>query len=127
MKTTLLDFLKWDELDLIPVITQEASSGDVLMFAWMNRASLAATLECGYVVYWSRSRQKLWYKGEQSGHRQKVIELRCDCDQDVLLLKVEQTGGIACHTGRHSCFFYRYLQNSWQEVDAVLKDPSEIY
>ena len=92
----------------MPVIAQEAASGDVLMFAWMNREALAKTVELGEAVYWSRSRKKLWHKGEESGHVQKVLEIRLDCDEDVVLLKVEQAGGIACHTGRHSCFFQKF-------------------
>ena len=128
-----LDHIKWDRDGLVPVIAQEASSGDVLMFAWMNRDALAATLERGQAVYWSRSRQRLWHKGEESGHVQQVHEMRLDCDADVLLLKVTQLGqpvheaSIACHTGRHSCFFQRYENDTWVTVEPVLKDPERIY
>lgn len=117
----------WDDQGLVPVIAQEASTGDVLMFAWMNREALERTVATGEAVYWSRSRRKLWHKGEESGHIQKVIELRMDCDNDVLLLKVEQLGNIACHTGRHSCFFHRLADGKWEAVEQVLKDPGEIY
>lgn len=122
-----LDEIKWDEKGLVPAIAQEASSGKVLMVAWMNRDSLKLTAEEGYATYWSRSRQKLWKKGEESGHRQKVIELRLDCDADVVLMSVEQAGGIACHTGRHNCFFRRFKDGQWETADPVLKDPDEIY
>lgn len=105
MPNKWLNKVRWDENGLVPVIAQEAASGDILMFAWMNRDALARTVELGEAVYWSRSRKKLWHKGEESGHTQKVLEIRLDCDEDVVLLKIEQTGGIACHTGRHSCFF----------------------
>ncbi len=117
----------WDEQGLVPVIAQEAASGDVLMFAWMNRDALERTVSTGEAVYWSRSRRKLWHKGEESGHTQKVVELRMDCDNDVLLLKVEQIGDIACHTGRHSCFFQKLAEGKWETVEAVLKHPDEIY
>lgn len=119
--------IKWDEHGLVPVIAQEASSGDVLMFAWMNREALARTVETGEAVYWSRSRKKLWHKGEESGHVQKVLELRLDCDEDVLLLKIEQRGDIACHTGRHSCFFHQFDGSDWRAVEPVLQDPDTIY
>jgi len=122
-----LNEIKWDEQGLVPVIAQDAASGEVLMFAWMNREALAKTAELGEAVYWSRSRRKLWHKGEESGHVQKVVEIRKDCDDDVILLKVEQGGGIACHTGRRSCFFNRLDADKWQAVDPVLKDPKEIY
>jgi len=125
-----LDAVKWDRDGLVPVIAQEQGTGDVLMFAWMNREALARTAALGEAVYWSRSRQKLWHKGEESGHLQKVHEIRLDCDQDVVLLKVTQLGhepGIACHTGRHSCFFQRYENGQWQTVEPVLKDPESIY
>ena len=125
-----LDSIKWDRDGLVPVITQEAATGDVLMFAWMNREALAATAERGQAVYWSRSRERLWHKGEASGHRQEVQDIRMDCDNDVLLLKVKQLGhepGIACHTGRHSCFFQRYEAGQWHSVEPVLKDPASIY
>jgi phosphoribosyl-AMP cyclohydrolase len=123
-----LNEVKWDEHGLVPVIAQEAGTGEVLMFAWMNREALQRTAETGEAVYWSRSRRKLWHKGEESGHVQKVIEIRLDCDNDVVLLKVEQQGGIACHTGRRSCFFQKYLAaGCWEAVDPVIKDPEEIY
>jgi phosphoribosyl-AMP cyclohydrolase len=125
-----LDAVKWDADGLVPVIAQERGSGDVLMFAWMNREALARTAELGEAVYWSRSRGRLWHKGEESGHRQRVLDMRLDCDNDVLLLKVTQLGhepGIACHTGRHSCFFQRYADGRWETVEPVLKDPSSIY
>jgi phosphoribosyl-AMP cyclohydrolase len=119
--------VKWDENGLVPVIAQEAASGDILMFAWMNRDALARTAELGEAVYWSRSRKKLWHKGEESGHVQKVLEIRLDCDEDVVLLKVEQAGGIACHTGRHSCFFQKFGGGDWESVEPVLQDPASIY
>lgn len=122
-----LKHVVWDEQGLVPVIAQEAASGDVLMFAWMNREALERTVSTGEAVYWSRSRRKLWHKGEESGHTQKVVELRMDCDNDVLLLKVEQIGDIACHTGRHSCFFQKLAEGKWEVVEAVLKHPDEIY
>jgi phosphoribosyl-AMP cyclohydrolase len=127
--TRWLNEVQWDDQGLVPVIAQEAGSGDVLMFAWMNRDALQRTVETGEAVYWSRSRRKLWHKGEESGHTQKVLEIRIDCDHDVILLKVEQVGGIACHTGRHSCFFQRHLadDDSWQSVEPVLKAPEDIY
>ena len=122
-----LDDISFNNDGLIPVIAQDAESGKVLMLAWMSRESLQLTADKGEAVYWSRSRQKLWHKGEESGHTQTVVELRFDCDEDVILLKVKQKGGIACHTGRESCF-YRQLQNDeWVEVEEVIKDPSEIY
>ena len=125
-----LDSITWG---LVPVIAQEAGSGDVLMVAWMNREALALTAERGQAVYWSRSRQKLWHKGEESGHFQQVHEIRTDCDNDVVLLKVTPLGhapaeaSIACHTGRHSCFFQRLEDGRWQAVEPVLKDPEAIY
>jgi len=128
-----LDDVKWDANGLVPAIAQEVGSNDVLMMAFMNRAALERTAELGEAVYWSRSRQRLWHKGEESGHVQKVRELRLDCDNDVVLLRVEQTGhghgqaSIACHTGRHSCFFQRLDGNAWAVVDPVLKDPERIY
>jgi phosphoribosyl-AMP cyclohydrolase len=125
-----LDDIKWDPDGLVPVIAQEVGSNDVLMFAFMNRDALAATAARGEAVYWSRSRQRLWHKGEESGHTQTVHEIRLDCDNDVVLLKVTQAGhepGIACHTGRHSCFFQRLEKGAWQSVEPVLKDPEAIY
>lgn len=119
--------VRWDENGLVPVIAQEAATGDILMFAWMNRDALARTVETGEAVYWSRSRKKLWHKGEESGHIQKVSEIRLDCDEDVVLLKIEQVGGIACHTGRHSCFFQKYDNGDWHSVEPVLQDPDTIY
>ena len=125
--------IKWDRDGLLPVIAQESGSGDVLMFAWMNRDALAATAARGEAVYWSRSRAKLWHKGEESGHFQQVHEMRLDCDKDVLLLRVTQRGraehlaSIACHTGRHSCFFQRYEAGAWVTVEPVLQDPERIY
>jgi phosphoribosyl-AMP cyclohydrolase len=119
--------VQWDENGLVPVIAQEAGSGDVLMFAWMNREALARTVELGEAVYWSRSRKKLWHKGEESGHVQKVLSVRLDCDEDVVLLTVEQAGGIACHTGRHSCFFQKFENGDWINTEPVLKDPDTIY
>lgn len=126
-----LDHVRWDRDGLVPAIAQEAGSGDVLMLAWMNREALARTAQLGEAVYWSRSRGRLWHKGEESGHVQKVHEIRLDCDQDVVLLKVTQLGhepGVACHTGRHSCFFERLEGGTaWTAVDPVLKDPATIY
>ncbi|MGA2549406.1 MAG: phosphoribosyl-AMP cyclohydrolase [Burkholderiaceae bacterium] len=127
-----LDQVSWDANGLVSVIVQERASGDVLMFAHMNREALLATLEQGEAVFWSRSRKRLWHKGEQSGHIQKVVEIRLDCDADALLLSVEQVAGIACHTGRHSCFFRRLeasaaVQPVWKEVEPVLVDPVTLY
>jgi phosphoribosyl-AMP cyclohydrolase len=125
-----LDEVKWDAQGLVPVIAQELGSNDVLMFAFMNREALLETARRGEAVYFSRSRQRLWHKGEESGHTQTVHEIRLDCDNDVVLLKVTQQGhapGIACHTGRHSCFFQLYKDGAWQTVEPVLKDPKRIY
>ena len=126
-----LDKVQWDANGLVPVIAQDANTGDVLMFAWKNREALAKTIETGRAVYFSRSRQRLWFKGEESGHVQRVHEVRLDCDEDVVLLKVEQISGIACHTGRHSCFFQKFEgtadEGDWVAVDPVLKDPEQIY
>jgi phosphoribosyl-AMP cyclohydrolase len=122
-----IDEIKWDKDGLVPAIAQDAQTGEILMVAWMNRESLERTLACGEAVYWSRSRRKLWHKGEESGHMQKVREIRTDCDNDVLLLKIEQVGGIACHTGRRSCFFQKLEDGRWVAADPVLKDPKEIY
>ena len=124
------DAVQWDVNGLVPVIAQEASSGDVMMFAWMNREALQKTAELGRAVYFSRSRNKLWFKGEESGHVQTVHDIRLDCDNDVVLLKITQLGhepGIACHTGRHSCFYQSLQNDQWQAVDPVLKDPESIY
>ena len=119
--------LKWDDDGLIPAIAQELDSGRVLCMAWMNREALLLTVKEQRAIYWSRSRKKLWRKGEESGHIQLVHEIRIDCDQDVVLLKVQQQGEIACHTGRHSCFFLKLENKSWKAVDPVLKDPELIY
>lgn len=127
MSEVWLDEIKWTEDGLVPVIAQQHDSGRVVMFAWMNRESLALSVKEGYAVYWTRSRQRLWRKGEESGNRQKIMDIQLDCDADVILLKIEQEGGIACHTGRESCF-YRSLQNGeWQTTEPVLKDPKHIY
>jgi phosphoribosyl-AMP cyclohydrolase len=117
----------WTSDGLVPAIAQDAATGRVLMFAWMNAEALARTVETGEAHYWSRSRQRLWHKGEESGHTQRIKELRLDCDGDVVLLSVEQQGGIACHTGRERCFFRRLEHGVWVETDPVLKDPGEIY
>lgn len=127
MREQWLEEIKWTDDGLVPVIAQEADSGDVLMFAWMNREALALTANTGHAVYWSRSRNRLWHKGEESGHQQVIRDIRLDCDNDVVLLRVEQRGGIACHTGRHSCFFQRLDNARWQAVEPVLKDPDSIY
>ena len=128
--TNWLDAIKWDAQGLVPAIAQERGSKDILMFAWMNREALAKTAELGRAVYFSRSRGKLWFKGEESGHVQTVHSMRIDCDNDVVLLEVTQLGhepGIACHTGRHSCFFQKLEENQWQAVEPVLKNPDSIY
>jgi len=122
-----LDEVRWDGEGLVPAIAQDATSGRVLTLAWMNRESLAETATRGEAVYWSRSRQRLWHKGEESGHIQRVVEMRMDCDSDAILLRVEQTGGIACHTGRERCFFLKLEQDRWVATDPVLRDPSQIY
>lgn len=122
-----LNKVNWTNEGLVPVIAQEVDTGTVLMFAWMDRAALKLTVETGQAVYWSRSRKKLWRKGEESGHVQKVKEIRLDCDEDVILLTVEQLGGIACHTGRHHCFFQKLENNQWVTDQPVLKNPDEIY
>ncbi len=127
MSEVWLNEVNWSEDGLVPAIAQDAASGRVLMVAWMNREALKRTAETSEAIYWSRSRKKLWHKGEESGHIQKVKEIRLDCDSDVILLQVEQQGGIACHTGRESCFFSKLEQDKWVEVDAVLKSPDEIY
>ena len=122
-----LDQVKWNEDGLAPVIAQETETMQVLTLAWMNKESLRLTAETGHAVYWSRSRQKLWHKGEQSGHQQQVKSIRLDCDNDAILLEVVQNGGIACHTGRHHCFYFKLVDGQWQAVEPTLKDPSEIY
>ncbi len=122
-----LDNIKWDEQGLVPAIAQEKETGTILMMAWMDREALRLTQETGHAVYWSRSRGKLWHKGEESGHQQAVSAIRVDCDADVVLLEVEQKGGIACHTGRHNCFYRELQDGEWVEVLPVLKDPSQIY
>lgn len=125
--TDWFDQLRWDDQGLVAAIAQDATSGRVLTVAWMNRDALKATVEKGEAVYWSRSRKRLWRKGEESGHVQKVLEVRLDCDADAILLKVEQAGGIACHTGRESCFFRKLENGGWVSTDPVLKDPKLIY
>ena len=122
-----LDEIRFDENGLIPAIAQDANSGKILMMAWMNRESLQLTAEKQQAVYWSRSRGKLWHKGEESGHTQNIVDIRFDCDEDVILLKVEQSGGIACHTGRESCFYRQLQGDQWVEVESVIKDPKDIY
>jgi len=127
MSDAWLDAVKWNDDGLVPVIAQDAADGRVLMVAWMNREALQLTGEGDHAVYWSRSRQKLWHKGEESGNQQQVKEIRLDCDNDVIILQVEQKDGIACHTGRRSCFFQRLENGQWNTVEPVLKDPSEMY
>ena len=127
MKDDWLDKVNWAQDGLVPAVAQESGSGRVLTVAWMNREALGRTVQSGEAHYWSRSRGKLWRKGETSGHVQKVKAIRLDCDEDVILLEVEQAGGIACHTGRHSCFFRRLDAGRWVVTDPVLKDPREIY
>ena len=122
-----LNEIQWTEDGLVPAIAQDANNGDILMMAWMNRESLRLTVEEGQAVYWSRSRGKLWRKGESSGHQQVLRDIRLDCDADVVLLKVEQKGGIACHTGRRSCFYRTLKDGQWVSADPVLKDPNTIY
>jgi phosphoribosyl-AMP cyclohydrolase len=122
-----LNRVNWSEDGLVSAIAQDATTGRVLMVAWMDREALKRTVQSGEAVYWSRSRKKLWHKGEESGHVQKVKEIRLDCDGDAVLLQVEQQGGIACHTGRESCFFSRLENGQWVETDAVIKSPDEIY
>ncbi|MBZ4201920.1 MAG: phosphoribosyl-AMP cyclohydrolase [Methylovulum sp.] len=122
-----VDDIRWTAEGLVPVIAQQADTGKVLMFAWMNKASLMLTVQEGYAVYWSRSRGQLWRKGESSGHRQKILSISLDCDEDVILLEIEQEGGIACHTGRQSCFYRRLIDGSWQTVEPVIKAPELIY
>jgi len=127
MNQAWLDAIRWTADGLVPVIAQEAGTGQILMFAWMSRESLRLSAEEGYAVYWSRSRGRLWRKGEESGHRQKILEIRLDCDEDVILIKVEQEGGIACHTGRHHCFFRKLADGQWEVVEPVLKSPETFY
>jgi phosphoribosyl-AMP cyclohydrolase len=127
MNNELLDDIKWNSDGLLAAIAQDASSGRVLMLAWMNSESLQLTISSGDAVYWSRSRQKLWRKGESSGHVQKIRAMELDCDGDTLLLQVEQIGGIACHTGRQSCFYRRLENQQWRSIEAVLKDPATMY
>jgi len=127
MKDDWLDKVKWAQDGLVPVVAQDAGSGRVLTVAWMNREALGRTVQSGEAHYWSRSRRKLWRKGEESGNVQKVKSVRLDCDEDVVLLEVEPAGGIACHTGRHSCFFQKLEGGEWMVTDPVLKDPKEIY
>jgi len=122
-----LNRVNWAADGLVPAIAQDAATGRVLMVAWMNREALKRTAESGEAVYWSRSRKKMWHKGEESGHFQKVKEIRLDCDNDVVLLQIQQIGGIACHTGRVSCFFSKLENGQWQDTDAVIKNPEEIY
>ena len=127
MNDDWLNQIKWTADGLVPAIAQDHETGRVLMFAWMNRESLALTVEKGEAVYFSRSRQKLWHKGEESGHTQKIKSLNLDCDGDVITMKIEQTGGIACHTGRESCFYREFKNGEWVTVDKVIKNPKEIY
>jgi len=122
-----LDAIKWTAEGLVPVIAQEDGSGKILMFAWMNREALQLTVAEGKAIYWSRSRNKLWRKGEESGNEQILKDIRLDCDNDVVLLRVEQKGGIACHTGRKSCFYQQLQEGQWVPVEPVLRDPAEIY
>jgi len=125
--TDWLDEIKWDDAGLVPAIAQDHETGEVLMVAWMNREALRLTVEKQQAVYWSRSRRKLWFKGEESGHTQRLREIRVDCDADVILLQVEQLGGIACHTGRKRCFFRVLKQGEWQIDEQIIKNPDEIY
>jgi phosphoribosyl-AMP cyclohydrolase len=127
MSPDWLEQIKWTADGLVPVIAQEVSTGKVLMLAWMNREALALTVQEGRAIYWSRSRNKLWRKGEESGHVQVLKDIRLDCDNDVILLEVEQLGGIACHTGRHNCFYQQLQNDEWVAVEPVIKDPDTIY
>ena len=127
MSENWLDVIKWNDDGLVPVIAQDAGDGQVLMVAWMNREALQLSARQGTAVYWSRSRKKLWRKGEESGNQQFIKEIRLDCDNDVIILQIEQKGGIACHTGRRSCFFQRLENGEWKTVESVLRDPAEIY
>ena len=121
------DYIKWNNDGLVPVITQEFDTKQVLTLAWMNKEALQLTMETGHAVYWSRSRQKIWHKGEQSGNQQQIKSIRSDCDNDAILIEVIQKGGIACHTGRHHCFYQQLIDGQWQTTEPVLKDPKEIY
>lgn len=125
--THWLNEVQWNDQGLVPAIAQDSTSGKILMVAWMNKEALQLTAEQGHAVYWSRSRKKLWHKGEESGHQQVVKNIRLDCDADVILLSVEQKGGIACHTGRERCFYRQLKDDEWQSTDPVLKDPKNIY
>ena len=125
--TDLLDEVAWNDAGLVPAIAQDFQSGEVLMMAWMNREALRLTIEQSRAVYWSRSRQKLWFKGEESGHQQHIHEIRIDCDADVILLRIEQVGGIACHTGRRRCFFRVLKDGKWHTDEEIIKNPDEIY
>lgn len=127
MSNQWLEEIKWTDDGLVPAIAQETGTGKVLMMAWMNREALELTVKEGRAIYWSRSRNKLWRKGEESGHVQTLKDIRLDCDNDVILLEVEQLGGIACHTGRHHCFFRQLKNDEWLEVEAVIKNPDDIY
>lgn len=127
MSEQWLDDIKWTDDGLVPVIAQEEGTGEVLMFAWMNKESLALTVKDGKAVYWSRSRGRLWRKGEESGHEQIIRDIRLDCDNDVILISVEQIGGIACHTGRKRCFYQQLQNDEWVSVEPVIKNPGEIY
>ncbi len=127
MSNNWLDEIKWDENGLVPAIAQETGTGKILMMAWMNREALALTVREGRAIYWSRSRNKLWRKGEESGHVQQVKDIRLDCDNDVILLEVEQLGGIACHTGRHNCFYKQLKDGQWVVVEPVIRNPDDIY
>lgn len=127
MSVSWLDEVKWDDQGLVPAVAQEAETGRVLMLAWMNAESLALSVDEGRAVYWSRSRRRLWRKGEESGNVQRIREIRLDCDGDVVLLEVEQIGGVACHTGRHSCFYRTLRDGEWTAVDPVLTDPARMY
>ena len=127
MTQNWLDEINWTADGLVPVIAQESGTGKVLMMAWMNREALSLTVQEGRAIYWSRSRNKLWRKGEESGHVQLLKDIRLDCDNDVILLEVEQVGGIACHTGRHNCFYKQLQGDQWVAVEPVIKDPQQIY
>lgn len=126
-ETTWINDINWNEDGLVPTISQDRHSGKILTLAWMNREALMQTMRSGRAVYWSRSRERLWVKGEKSGHIQEVSEIRVDCDKDAILLLVNQSGGIACHTGRNSCFFTRLDNGKWETVEPVIKDPAQIY